>query len=168
MIQACREYLKTCINQAGIKTVHTRRVDASKHQAVPYGEIIFGDTDLHRDGSLVARYEGPGEHERTFRRRIYQRIELARIKVVHRDQALAEVTRDAILNSLGSRIQDGNGNAVLITAWSGEPEEDTSILRQEAAAYIDIRFEGGIYRDRTVKLYKTETDLLMEGENKEA
>lgn len=167
MILACRDYLKTCLEQMGIKKVLTKAEDGSKHAVIPRAEITFGDTDLRIDGSLVARYEGPGDHERTFRRRTYQRTEQARVKIVHRDQDQAEKSRDSLLAGLESRIDDGKGNAILITAWSGEPDEDSSLLRQTGTTYIDIKFEGGIYWDRTVKLYDTATSLQLEGEIQE-
>lgn len=166
MIKACRDYLKTCLEQVGIKKVLTRAEEAAKHAVIPRGEIYFGESDLQKDGSLVARFDGPGDHERTYRRRTYQRTEQARVKIVHRDQDLAEKTRDDLIAAFERRIDDGHGNAILITAWSGEPEEDSSLLRQTGTTYIDLRFDGGIYRDRTVKLYDTATSLRLEGENK--
>lgn len=164
MITSCREYLKNCLNQVGISRVNTKKSEGTKHQAVPYAEVVFEEGDLRKDGRLVARFEGPGEKERTFRRRLYERTELARVKIVHRDQATAETTRDEFISLLDKRIDDGNGNAVLITAYQSEPEEEGSILRQETAAYIDARFEGGLFKDHTVMLINTETDLLIDGE----
>lgn len=164
MIEKCREYLKAVLNQVGIKQVHTSQADASKHPVVPYAEIKLEDTALRADGSLVARFEGPGDKERTLRRRTYERTEQAQVKIVHRSQTAAETARDSLLNLLVPRIDDGHSNAILITAWNGDSEEDGSILRQEAAANINVKFDGGIYKDKVVKIFSMETDLTFEGE----
>jgi len=164
VIEKCREYLVTCLTQVGIKQVNTTKADTKKHQILPYGEVKFEDSALRPDGSLVARYEGPGENERTLRRRTYERTEQAQVKMVCRDQGQAENSRDNLLAMLGQRIEDGHGNAILITAWNGDGEEDGSILNQEATVFIDVKFDGGIYKDKVVKIFNMETDLQFEGE----
>lgn len=165
MIATCREYLEQLLKNAGIERVFTRPEDAAKHQAVPYAVVALDTETMQYDGSLVARADGPGAGERTFRRRLYRRSVRAKVKLVHRDQAGADAAGSAFLAGLARRILDADGNAILVSARGAEPEEEASLLRQQEAVHFLVIFEGGIYADRTVKVYDLETTLQVEGEN---
>lgn len=167
MIENCRTFLTSLIQAAGIKTVLTKAEDEAKHKSTPYASVTFGQDVLGFDGSLVARSDGPGAKERTFRRRLYARNVPAKIKIVHRTPALAEQARSSILESIPRRIDDGLGNAVLLTLKTGEPEADGSVLRNQETVYIDLVCEGGIYKDSTVKVFDMETDLQITGEKED-
>lgn len=167
MIEHCRTFLVNIIKAASIKTVHIKAEDEGKHQTVPYASVTFGQDDLSFDGSLVARYDGPGEKERTFRRRMYHRNVPVKVRIVHRTPVLAEQARSSILQAIPVRFDDGAGNAVLIRFKSGEPEGDGSVLRNQETVYIDLVCEGGIYKDHTVKVFSMETDLQVTGEKEE-
>jgi hypothetical protein len=164
VIATCREYLEQLLKNAGIARVFTRPEDAAKHQAVPYAMVALDTETMQYDGSLVARADGPGMGERTFRRRVHRRSVRAKVKIVHRDQAAADTAGTVFLAGLARRILDPDGNAILVSARGAEPEEETSLLRQQAAAYFEVLFEGGVYADKTVKIYPLETALAVEGE----
>lgn len=166
MIRACLDCLEACLKGAGIERVYTKPEDAAKHQAIPYAVVILGDETLQRDGSMVARADGPAANERTYRRRLYKRSIQARVKVVHRDQAVAGDAGDAFLESLPRRIWDKHNNAVLVSARGAEAdEEDASLLKKQGAVYFLITFEGGIYSDRVVKVCAIGVGLEVEGVN---
>lgn len=164
MIETCRTYLETCLKNAGIKRVFTKLEDATRYQVFPYAQVIEDNQNLQYDGSLTARFEGPEEGERTFRRRIYYSMVDMVVKVVHRDLIQAEALREDLLASFERSILDADENAILVTARSAEPEEDTSLLQGRAAAYLDVCFEGGIYKDKTVKVYDLDVTLEVETE----
>jgi hypothetical protein len=166
MMDTCRTYLTQQLKSCGINKVFTKAEDAAQYKAVPYAKVAFDDEDLKYDGSLVARADGPNQGERTLRRRTYMRTIQARVKIVHRDQAAAEAAGTNFLSGLARRIMDPDNNAILINARSGEPEpdEDTSLLRQQGTSYYLVTFDGGIYRDKIVQVYELETALAVESE----
>lgn len=164
MIEACRSWLETYLKSLGIKQVAAAADDGARINAHPAARIIMGETTTRYDGSLVARLENFETGEKRLRRRIYEaRLEVS-VKLTHRDQLKAEALREDFLTGLPVRIDDGSGNAILIAAQGGEPEEDASVLKQLGATYVDMVFEGGIYRDFPIKVVIWETDMEVENE----
>lgn len=164
MIGSCREYLEEHLKSLGIMRVYTRAEDAAKHQALPYAVVMIDGQTAQRDGSLVARADGPGPDERTLRRRLYRRTVKVLVTIVHRDRAAADAAGEAFLSGLTRRIFDTGGNAILVAAQGAEPEEEASLLKPRETAHILVVFEGGIYADQVVKVYDLETSLQVEGE----
>jgi hypothetical protein len=153
VIGVCRDYLKAHLEGIGIARVLTRPEDAGKHQVAPYAVIVPGEETLVRDGTLVACADGPGAGERTFRRRLHRRTVTFRVKIVQRDPGAVDAAAAAFLGGLARRILDPAGNAILVAARGAEPEEETSVLRDQEAVHFLVAFEGGVYADRAVKVY---------------
>lgn len=162
MNACCRTYLENCLISVGVKRVFNKQEDTSRHQVLPFAQVVEDSQSQIYDGSVVARFNGPAEDERTFRQRIYHCTVEMLVKIVHRDLNQAEAIRDQLLKQFDRRILDEDGNAILVTSRGAEPEEDGSILQNKAASYLDISFEGGIYKDKVVKLYNLDVALEME------
>jgi len=163
MIKACKDHLAAALAAAGIERVFYRREEAEKHQVLPFGVLMTGDETLRFDGSLVASAEGPGNDERTYRRRTHRRVRDIKVAIIHRSDDQAETAGETFLAALDRRIFDGDGNAILVSARGSEPDEDDkSLLRQRSGAVYLVTFEGGVYQDKVVKVLPLETALEVE------
>lgn len=167
MIQDCLDYLTQALTTAGVEKVFKRGEDSSKHQGASSAGLAVIKEHFKKDGSLVARADGTddqGRPVRIFRRRTQKWTVIIKVKLVCRDEAALALVKQSFFGSLGSRILDAGNNAVLILPDSGEPEEDTSVLRSKAETYFLITFEGGLYKDRTSLLVNLEDSMEMEHE----
>ncbi len=164
MLSSCLDYLEAKLKEAGINKVSKKQEDAGGHQVIPSASITVGEETLRRVGSLVAVLNDPAANLRVYRKKLYSRVIPFKVKIVQRDAITAENMGTSFIASLDRRILDSQGNAVLITAREAEPEENTSILNQKGTVEYQVIFEGGIYLDKTHKLYSTDTALEISGE----
>ncbi len=165
MIKTCKEYLAERLRAAGVSKISFSREGSDKHNVPPFAVVLTGDETMRYDGSMVAKGEGPGVDERTYRRRTHRRALDLKVLIVHRTDDEAQAVGETFLTGLTRRILDDQGNAILVAVRGSEPdEEDRSILRQRSGAVYLVTFEGGVYQDKVVKVLPLETAMEVEQE----
>lgn len=159
MIAAARELLVSTLRELAVPVVHTHADDLAARQGPLWAAVLLRDDRLERDGSRVAR-TGAG-----YRRRVFRRTVTFEVTVAARTVEQAEQLVSGLLSRLPSRIDDGEGNAVRVSAGSASREEDRSLLAERAACRVDIEFQGGVYRDEPVALFRPSScTLALEAE----
>lgn len=162
MIDTCLAYLKDFLAARKIPA-YDDPSEASKHQGAQWARIETQRVKSFRDGTLVAKVEDLEDKTRTYRRRIYKLVLRCKLTINNR-RGQAAALAEQIIAELDRRIFDQNENAIIITAQEGQAGDDPSVLRERGQADLLVDFEGGIYRDRTVRLLDLETDMELEQE----
>lgn len=164
MIRACKDHVRAVLQDLGA-TVLTEPEDLGRYAgALPYAVVLADKGTLEPDGGRVAVADDLTAKTRTYRKRLYKRIQPLTVWLVHRDEAAVDGLLAGLLSGLGRRFLDAAGNAVTIQPKEPAPLADRSLLNQKAAVEIVIEFHGGVYTDETAPLVDLAGGLVMETE----
>lgn len=165
MIQACKEHLKKALEAAGVRRVYTQAEQLKQHQALPYAVLVEEEGDeLTRDGTPVAQELDAVAGARRVRRRMYRRTVRIELHLAAKTEAEAERLLAQALIGAGTSFLDPDGNAIGLRVLGIRPEDDASLLKQQAGLVARVACDGGLYADQEVPVVGLAQGLVVEPE----
>lgn len=173
MTGECKQYVANKLSAVGVDEVYLTAEEAQRHRTLPYA-IVSASPDylsqlerLEYRPARVAMEDDPAAGVRRVRWRTHIRRLVLRVAIAHRTEAEAQACMTAFLRSLDRRFLDAEGNAVLVRAETASYSEEQSLLHSQAGVEATVLFEGGVYRDEEIPLFKVPDVLVLEPETVE-
>jgi hypothetical protein len=163
VIEACRQWLTQVLGPlvGGPGNVHHKAAEASGDLPLPNAVCLLGARErTKRDGSLVGSETLLEQGVRRYRRRVWQRTVPIDVRIEHKTEAEAEAIVNALELAAAAGLDDGAGNRVLVRCGAVVWAPNKALGMDRARGTVQLEFEGGVYRDKTVPLYRA---VVVEG-----
>lgn len=161
MIQLCITHLKTVLTKIGIEKIYDKESDASAFKGSDYALISTVEKEsIEYDGSKVNYFDDFDRAVRTYHIRRYKVSLTLTVRFVSKEDAMVMKLKDAFLASLGSSFADPEGYRFDVKAVAVRWIKDKALMSSGAGYEVDVKFDGGVYVKKEVKLL---TELTIEG-----
>ncbi|WIW70612.1 hypothetical protein [Anaerosinus gibii] len=168
MILDCIEFLKGILRDIGLKKIYDKESDVTAFKGSEYALILTAEKEtVDYDGNKVAYSDDFVNGIRTYHIRRYKTALTLTVRLIGKDDVRVVGLKDRFLALLSSSFTNEENYRIAVEAVDLRYIQDKSLLTSGMGYEVDIRFSGGVFVTRQVRLLTgidTETSILKKGD----